>query len=86
MARRATKLDENRRDSSYDFSGRGVEEVVFALEKLRPLRSLIRIARSEPINVTRPSDEEGREHVGVRKLPIARSAIPRRKGRGCLTQ
>ena len=36
MARRATKLNENRRDSSYDFCGRGVEEVVSALEKLRP--------------------------------------------------
>ncbi len=86
MARRATESDENRRDFSYDFYGRGVEEVVSALERLRPCWSLIRIARSEPINVTRPSDEEGREHVGVRKLAVARSAIPRRKGRGWLTQ
>jgi hypothetical protein len=33
MARRATESDENRRDFSYDFYGRGVEEVVSALER-----------------------------------------------------
>jgi hypothetical protein len=39
---------------------RGMEEIVDALEKSRPQGSLIRIARFEPINVRRPSDEDGR--------------------------
>jgi hypothetical protein len=37
-----------------------MEEVVTALDELRPLGSLIRNARFEPIIVRCPSDEEGR--------------------------
>jgi hypothetical protein len=44
MALRATKSDENGRELRYFGRWRGVAEVVSALEKLRPLGSLIRIA------------------------------------------
>jgi hypothetical protein len=38
---------------------RGMEEVVTALEQLKPQGSLIRIARFEPINVTCLSARKG---------------------------
>jgi hypothetical protein len=42
-----------------------MEEVVSALDKLRPQMSLIRNVRFEPINVTLPFREEGHKHVKV---------------------
>jgi transcriptional regulator with XRE-family HTH domain len=59
--RRATKGDENDLDLVYDAGlERGVEEVVNALEKSRPLGSLIRMACCEPISVHCPTGKEGR--------------------------
>lgn len=50
MALRATKGDENGR-GAVRFQLRGMEEVVTALDKLRPSGSLIRNVRFEPILV-----------------------------------
>ena len=56
---RPTEGDENG-SSELCYPKWGAEEVVTALEKSRPPGSLIRIARFELINVSRPTDEEGR--------------------------
>jgi hypothetical protein len=58
---RPTKGDENDLEAVYDAGlERGVEEVVTALEKSRPLGSLTRMACCEPISVHCPTGKEGR--------------------------
>lgn len=54
MGLRPTKGDENGLERAIRSLERGMEEVVSALDKLRPLGSLIRIACFEPISVTLP--------------------------------
>jgi len=54
MALRATKSDENGRQTAVAWRTRGMEEVVSALDKSRPSGSLIRNACCEPISVSLP--------------------------------
>jgi hypothetical protein len=63
---------------------RGMEEVVTALEQLKPQGSLIRIARFEPINVTLPFREEGYKHVTVRMLKLPR-VLPLPRGKEAMS-
>jgi hypothetical protein len=62
MGLRPTKGNENRAESlMYDVSGVGTVKAVFALDELRPLLSLARNVRFEPISVSLPipSQREG---------------------------
>ena len=59
MALRATKSDENWLARRYDAIQRRVAEVVTALEKLRPLGSLIRTALIGPMLESRLSARQG---------------------------
>jgi hypothetical protein len=61
-------------------------EVVTALDMLRPLESMIRNVRFEPIFVTSAFREEGRKRVTVRIFLAARSATSSRKRKACLKQ
>jgi hypothetical protein len=59
MGLRPTNRDENRFVAGVCWNWRGTEEVRTALDVLRPLGSLIRDARREPINATWLADQAG---------------------------
>ena len=81
MGLRPTKGDENGRGRAVGFSERGMEEVVSALDKLRPSRSLIRIACFEPISVSLPFRRGRAIARNGAYLVVARSTTSPPKGK-----